>query len=49
VALSWDGTNLSGTLNPGPNAVTITKGSFAPDTGVVTLQAFANGARLAAR
>jgi uncharacterized protein (DUF2147 family) len=42
VAISWDGTNLSGTVNPGPEAVTITKGSFAPDTGIVMMEASAN-------
>ena len=42
VALKWDGTNLSGTVNPGPEAVAITKGSFAPDTGMVMLEAFGN-------
>ena len=42
VAINWDGTNLSGTVNPGPEAVTITKGSFAPDTGMVTMEASAN-------
>ena len=43
VAINWDGTNLTGTVNPGPDAVTITKGSFAPDTGIVMLEASANG------
>jgi hypothetical protein len=33
VAINWDSTNLSGTVNPGPEAVIITKESFAPDTG----------------
>ena len=42
VALTWDGTNLSGTVNPGPEAVAITKGSFAPDTGMVMLEASGN-------
>ena len=42
VAINWDGTNLSGTVNPGSEAVTITKGSFAPDTGMVTMDASAN-------
>ena len=42
VAISWDGTNLSGTVNPGSEAVTITKGSFAPDTGIVMMEASAN-------
>ena len=42
VAINWDGTNLSGTVNPGPEAVSITKGSYAPDTGSVTKEASAN-------
>ena len=42
LALKWDGTNLSGSVNPGPEAVAITKGSFAPDTGMVMLEAFGN-------
>ena len=42
VAISWDGNNLSGTVNPGPEAVTITKGSFAPDTGMIMMEASAN-------
>jgi hypothetical protein len=42
VAINWDGTNLSGSVNPGPEAVTITKGSFAPDTGILTMEASAN-------
>jgi hypothetical protein len=43
VVLQWDGTNLSGTVNPGPDAVPISKGSFVPDTGMVTMEAAANG------
>jgi uncharacterized protein (DUF2147 family) len=42
VAINWDGANLSGTVNHGPEAVTITKGSFAADTGMVTMEASAN-------
>ena len=42
VAINWDGTNLSGTVNPGPEAVIITKGSFVPDTGMVMMEASAN-------
>jgi len=41
--LKLDGTNLSGTVNPGPDAVAITKGSFAKDTGMVTMEADAKG------
>jgi hypothetical protein len=43
LALAWDGTNLAGSMNPGPDAVSITKGSFAPDTGSVTIEATGNG------
>jgi hypothetical protein len=42
VAINWDGTNLTGSVNPGPEAVTITKGAFAPDTGTLTMEASAN-------
>lgn len=42
VALNWDGTTLSGTVNPGPAAVTVTKASFAPDTGIVMMEASGN-------
>ena len=42
LAIHWDGTNLSGIVNPGPEVVAITKGSFAPDTGMVILEASAN-------
>ena len=42
VALTWEGTNLSGTVNPGSEAAAITKGTFAPDTGMVMLEAVAN-------
>jgi hypothetical protein len=37
--LKWDGTNLSGTVNPGPNEVGLTKAAFVPDTGAVTMEA----------
>ena len=43
VALQWDGKNLTGTLNPGPEAVSITKASFAPDTGMVAMEASTPG------
>lgn len=42
VALTWDGTNLSGTVNPGSEAAAITKGTFTRDTGMVMLEAVAN-------
>jgi hypothetical protein len=37
--LKLDGTNVTGTINPGPDAVPVTKGSFTKDTGMVTLEA----------
>jgi uncharacterized protein (DUF2147 family) len=39
VELKWDGTALTGTVNPGANAVPLTKGSFNKDTGTVTMEA----------
>ena len=41
--LKLDGTNLTGTVNPGPNAVMLTKGSFTKETGLVTMEADAKG------
>jgi hypothetical protein len=42
--LKLDGTNLSGTINPGaPDAVAVTKGSFTKDTGMITMEADAKG------
>jgi uncharacterized protein (DUF2147 family) len=43
VELKLDGTNVTGTVNPGPDAVPLTKGSFAKDTGMVMLEADAKG------
>jgi hypothetical protein len=37
--LKLDGTNVTGTVNPGPDAVALTKGTFAKDTGMVNLEA----------
>ena len=37
--LKLDGTNVTGTINPGPEAVAITKGTFTKDTGTVNLEA----------
>ena len=39
VELKWDGANLTGTVNPGPEAVALSKVSYAPDTGMVTMEA----------
>ena len=44
IDLKLDGTGVTGTVNPGENAVAITRGSFAPDTGVLTLEATGNRA-----
>src|SRR5574339_637380 len=44
VALNWDGTSLTGTLNPGVTAVAITGGSFASDTGALAMEASGNSA-----
>ena len=41
--LKSDGTALTGTVNPGPDAVPLTKGSFNKDTGMVTMEADAKG------
>jgi hypothetical protein len=41
--LKLDGTNLTGTVNPGASAVPLTKGSFNKDTGMVTMEADAKG------
>jgi len=41
--LKLDGTMLTGTVNPGANAVPLTKGSFAKDTGMVMMEADAKG------
>jgi hypothetical protein len=41
--LKWDGTNLSGTVNPGPNAVELSKAAYDPNTGVVMMEADAQG------
>jgi len=35
VELKWDGKSLSGTVNPGPNAVELKKATFDPKSGAV--------------
>lgn len=45
VELKWDGKALSGTVNPGPNAVTLDKASFDPKTNKVHFEAKAKGRR----
>jgi hypothetical protein len=42
VALKWDGKALTGTVNPGPNSVSIKNGKFDPKANTVHLEADAN-------
>jgi hypothetical protein len=39
VELKWDGKNLTGTVNPGSNAVELKKATFDPKTGAIHLEA----------
>lgn len=39
VELKWDGKKLTGTVNPGPNAVELQKATFVPKTGAVHFEA----------
>jgi hypothetical protein len=41
--LKWDGTTLTGTVNPGPQAVPLSKASYAADTKTVKMEADAPG------
>jgi hypothetical protein len=43
VELKWDGKALSGTVNPGPNAVVLQKATFDPKTNAVHFEADAKG------
>ena len=43
VELKWDGKALSGTVNPGPNAVPLQKASFDSKTSAVHFEAQAKG------
>src|SRR4051812_28326088 len=36
--LKWDGSRLSGTVNPGPRAIEISKGTFNPSTNAVSME-----------
>ncbi len=45
VRLDWDGTTLSGQVNPGPNAVELTVAAFDPATNSVTMEADAESFR----
>lgn len=37
--LAWDGTTLTGTVNPGPDAVPLTTASFDPVTNAIRMEA----------
>jgi hypothetical protein len=39
VELKLDGTKVTGTINPGPNAVPVQKGTYDPKTGEVHIEA----------
>jgi hypothetical protein len=45
VELKWDGKNLTGTVNPGPNAVELKKTTFDPKSGVIHFEADATSRR----
>ena len=37
--LQWDGSNLTGTVNPGPDAVPLSNASYNPDTQMIMMEA----------
>ena len=45
VELKWDGKALTGTVNPGPNAVALQKATFDPKTSAVHFEADAKSRR----
>jgi hypothetical protein len=45
VELTWDGTNLTGIVNPGPDAIELAAASFDAATGMVNMEADATGFR----
>jgi hypothetical protein len=45
VELKWDGKNLTGTVNPGPNAVEIKKATFDSQTNAIHFEADAASRR----
>ena len=45
VEFKWDGKALTGTVNPGPNAVALEKASFDAKTGAVHMEAHAKNRR----
>jgi len=45
VELTWDGTDLTGVVNPGPDAIDLATASFDAATGMVKMTASAEGFR----
>jgi hypothetical protein len=45
VELKWDGKNLTGNVNPGPNAVELKKATFDPKTNDISFEADASSRR----
>ena len=45
VELKWDGKNLTGTVNPGPNAVELKKATFDAKSGAIHFEADATDRR----
>lgn len=45
VELKWDGKALTGTVNPGPDAVELKSATFDPQTGAIHMEADASGRR----
>jgi len=45
VELKWDGKALTGTVNPGPNAITLQKATFNPKTNAVHMECDTKGRR----
>ena len=41
--LKWDGAQLTGTVNPGPSAIQLTKATFDKATGAIMMEAEARG------
>ncbi len=39
IDIAWDGTSLTGTVNPGPDAIEIANTTFDPATGAITMEA----------
>jgi hypothetical protein len=45
VDLQWDGTNLRGAVHAGPRSLPLTKASYKPDTGDISMEFDAEGNR----